>query len=191
MPPLHALYWLWIVWYSTWLLSLFWSGRSSARPDWREHGPYQFATMAGILLLFFFPTRWEAPVRLWTSDTRTGWILFALTAFCFLFCWWARITMGRLWNGFVGRVESHRIIDTGPFAIVRHPIYSGIILAAFLLAIEVGTIPAFIGAFLFLVAFWLKARLEERFLREQLGADNYDSYRRRVPMLIPFGPKSA
>jgi protein-S-isoprenylcysteine O-methyltransferase Ste14 len=38
---------------------------------------------------------------------------------------------------------------------------------------------------------WMKARLEERFLREELGADAYDSYRRRVPMLVPFGPKSA
>ena len=41
------------------------------------------------------------------------------------------------------------------------------------------------------LGFWIKARLEERFLREELGAEVYDSYRRRVPMLVPFGPKSA
>src|SRR5262249_32047328 len=158
------------------------SGRSSARPNWREHGLYQFTTMVGIVLLFFFPAQWETQLRLWSTDIRTGWILFWLTALCFTFCWWARLTMGRLWNGFVGRLEDHKIMDTGPFGIVRHPIYSAIILAAFLLATEVGTIPALIGAFLFLVAFWLKASLEERFLREQLGPDNYDSYRRRVPM---------
>jgi protein-S-isoprenylcysteine O-methyltransferase Ste14 len=39
--------------------------------------------------------------------------------------------------------------------------------------------------------FWIKARLEERFLREQLGPEDYDSYRRRVPMLVPFGPTPA
>ncbi len=41
------------------------------------------------------------------------------------------------------------------------------------------------------LGFWLKARLEERFLRDQLGAEAYDSYRRKVPMLLPFGPRSA
>jgi protein-S-isoprenylcysteine O-methyltransferase Ste14 len=40
------------------------------------------------------------------------------------------------------------------------------------------------------LAFWIKARLEERFLREQLGPEAYDAYRRRTPMLLPFGPKS-
>jgi protein-S-isoprenylcysteine O-methyltransferase Ste14 len=41
------------------------------------------------------------------------------------------------------------------------------------------------------LGFWIKARLEERFLREQLGTEIYDAYRRRVPMLVPFGPKAA
>jgi protein-S-isoprenylcysteine O-methyltransferase Ste14 len=74
---------------------------------------------------------------------------------------------------------------------VRHPIYSGVIMAAFLLAIELGTLQALAGAALFLIAFWLKARVEENFLRKELGTDAYDAYRRRVPMLVPFGPKSA
>jgi protein-S-isoprenylcysteine O-methyltransferase Ste14 len=41
------------------------------------------------------------------------------------------------------------------------------------------------------LGFWIKARLEERFLRAELGAKDYDAYRRRVPMLVPFGPKAA
>ena len=41
------------------------------------------------------------------------------------------------------------------------------------------------------VGFWLKARLEERFLRDELGAEAYDAYRRKTPMLIPFAPTSA
>ena len=54
----------------------------------------------------------------------------ALTAAAFAFAWWARLTMGRLWSGYVSRTADHRIVDNGPFAIVRHPIYSAIIFAA-------------------------------------------------------------
>ena len=191
LDPPHALFWLWGIWYSTWLLSLFWAGKSSARPNWREHGPYQLLTTLGIALLFLAPVWWPAAPRLWTTNEILAWILFALTALCFAFCWWARITMGRLWNGLVGRTQDHRIVENGPFAVVRHPIYSGIIAATSLLAIALGTLPALLGAAMFALAFWMKARLEEGFLRRELGPLAYDSYWRRVPMLLPFGPKAA
>jgi protein-S-isoprenylcysteine O-methyltransferase Ste14 len=74
---------------------------------------------------------------------------------------------------------------------VRHPIYSGVIFAAFLMAVDLGTAPALAGAAFFALAFWLKARIEERFLMRELGPEPYAAYRRRVPMLVPFGPKSA
>ena len=50
---------------------------------------------------------------------------------------------------------------------------------------------AAVGFALIALGLWRKARLEEEFLRQELGADVYDSYRRRVPMLLPFGPKGA
>jgi protein-S-isoprenylcysteine O-methyltransferase Ste14 len=128
---------------------------------------------------------------MWTTSEWAGWIIFGLTALIFLFCWWARIVMGKLWNGLISRNAHHRIIDTGPFAIVRHPIYSGIIAAAFLVAVELGTAVAFAGAAMLALAFWIKASLEEKFLRQELGPQAYDAYRRRVPMLVPFGPKAA
>jgi protein-S-isoprenylcysteine O-methyltransferase Ste14 len=78
-----------------------------------------------------------------------------------------------------------------PYGIVRHPIYTGILLAILATMAAKGTIPAVAGALVIILGLWMKARLEEGFLREQLGADAYDAYRRRVPMLVPFGPKSA
>ncbi len=111
-----------------------------------------------------------------------------LCAAGFGFAWWARIHLGQLWSAFVTRKADHRIVDTGPYGIVRHPIYTGIILAAIALAIVKGTLIAIGGALLAAFGFWVKARLEEGFLREQLGAEAYDAYRRRVPMLVPFGP---
>jgi protein-S-isoprenylcysteine O-methyltransferase Ste14 len=191
LSPGYALYWLWVVWYASWLLSIFWSGKAAARPQYFLHFGYQMATMAALILLFGPPMRSMAPYTLWTASDALGWLVFALTALAFAFCWWARITMGRLWSGYISLTADHRVIDTGPFGIVRHPIYSGVIFAAFLMAIELGTLQALAGAAMFFVAFWLKARVEENFLRKELGADAYDAYRRRVPMLVPFGPKSA
>jgi protein-S-isoprenylcysteine O-methyltransferase Ste14 len=191
MPSEHALYWLWSIWYASWLFSLFWAGKSQTRPNMREHVLYQLATMAGLFLLFGPAYARISPFRLWTTSEPAGWVLFTLTVLTFAFCWWARIEMGKLWNGLISRNADHRIIDTGPFAIVRHPIYTGIILAAFLMAADLGTAVALAGAVFFFIAFWLKARLEERFLREELGPQDYDAYRRRVPMLVPFGPKIA
>jgi protein-S-isoprenylcysteine O-methyltransferase Ste14 len=190
MPPLHALYWLWGVWYASWLMSLFWAGKPSKAPRVWSHIFYQVVTMAGLVCLFVVPANAIPSHPLWTVSDQTGWALFWLTAVCFAFCWWARLTMGRLWSGLISRLPDHRIVDTGPFAIVRHPIYTAIIAAAFLLAIAQGTAEGLAGAVLFLVAFWLKARIEEDFLRKELGAELYDAYRRRVPMLLPLGPKS-
>jgi protein-S-isoprenylcysteine O-methyltransferase Ste14 len=187
MPPQHALYWLWAVWYASWLTSLFWAGKPSKSVDPRKHAASQVATIAGVVLLFVLPATSYAPHILWHLDPTAGWSVFAATVLCFAFCWWARLTMGRLWSGMVSRLPDHRVIDTGPFAIVRHPIYSGIILAAFLLAAEQGTVEGLAGAICLLLGLWLKARVEENFLRQELGPEPYDAYRRRVPMLVPFG----
>ena len=105
----------------------------------------------------------------------------------FGFAWWARIHLGQLWSAFVTRKSDHHIIDTGPYGIVRHPIYTGIIVATIAVAIVKGTLFAVAGALIAVLGYWIKAQLEEGFLREQLGAEAYDSYRRRVPMLVPFG----
>jgi protein-S-isoprenylcysteine O-methyltransferase Ste14 len=115
----------------------------------------------------------------------------ALAAVGFLFCWWARLHLGRLWSGFITRKEGHHIVDTGPYALVRHPIYTGVLTAAIATTAIKGSVHAFIGLGMLIIAYQLKARLEERCLSEELGSETYGAYRRRVPMLVPFGPKAS
>ncbi len=69
---------------------------------------------------------------------------------------------------------------------MRHPIYTGVSLALIATAVMFGTLFACLGAALIVLSFYMKARLEERFLRDELGAEAYDEYARRVPMLVPF-----
>lgn len=125
-------------------------------------------------------------LRIWTISPETGWAMAGLVAVGFLFAWWARFHLGRLWSGTVTRKQDHHVVDSGPYAIVRHPIYTGLLIAAFATAIDRGTSVALAGAVMLLVAFWIKARLEEQFLRSELGAQAYDAYAHKTAMLIPF-----
>ena len=115
--------------------------------------------------------------------------LAGLTLAGLLFAWWARIHLGRFWSSAITRKEGHRVVNTGPYALVRHPIYTGIIVALAATAAAQVTTSGFAGAVLIAFGLWLKARAEERFLMAELGTDAYGSYRRRVPMLVPFLPQ--
>jgi protein-S-isoprenylcysteine O-methyltransferase Ste14 len=103
-----------------------------------------------------------------------------------VFTWWARLVLGKLWSGNVARKDAHRIVDTGPYALTRHPIYTGVLLSIFATAGAIGRLDALIGFALIAIGLWMKARLEEQFLRAELGAAAYDAYARRTPMLVPF-----
>jgi protein-S-isoprenylcysteine O-methyltransferase Ste14 len=106
-----------------------------------------------------------------------------------LFTWWARIHLGRFWSNAITRKEGHRVIDTGPYGLVRHPIYTGLIAAMLATGVAVATITALLGTVLIAFGLWQKARMEEGFLTTELGASAYGTYCRRVPMLVPFLPQ--
>jgi protein-S-isoprenylcysteine O-methyltransferase Ste14 len=126
--------------------------------------------------------------RLWGLPQAVSWGLTALVLFGIAFTWWARLTLGDLWSGSVSRKEGHVVVQTGPYRLVRHPIYTGLIVAAWALAIQIGATVSLVGAGLITLGFWIKARLEERFLSAELGPGAYADYRRLTPMLIPFWP---
>ena len=185
LTPLVAIYWLWAVWAITWTLAGAWAARPAKRMPRREERPHLIVTFTGIALLFFFR---GGPV-LWTPSAGAGWALAGLATLSFAFCWWARLTMGRLWAPLVSRTAEHRLVATGPFAVVRHPIYAGLCGAVIAVALAQGLATSLVGAALAIVGFTMKGALEERFLRQELGAEAYDAYARRTPMLIPFWPR--
>jgi protein-S-isoprenylcysteine O-methyltransferase Ste14 len=105
-----------------------------------------------------------------------------------LFAWWARLHLGTLWSGDVTRKADHLIVDTGPYRLVRHPIYTGIILALLATAAAQGTPSSFAGVVLMIAGITMKARLEEKLLCEEFDREVYDIYARHVPMRVPFWP---
>jgi protein-S-isoprenylcysteine O-methyltransferase Ste14 len=185
MSPVTAAFGVWDVWIVTWLIAAIWSSRAAKRPALSAGSIHWLVTVAGFIILAD-GYRFLPPMGYWPPPGALAWALVALVIAGFAFAWWARLHIGALWSGGVTLKPDHKVIDTGPYALVRHPIYTGMILAAFATAAAIGSATAFLGAAVMMAGLWIKARLEERFLREELGAAAYDSYRARVPMLIPF-----
>ena len=188
--PENAIRTVWFVWWISWMAAAAWSDRAVKRPPRRHQIVYRLFAAAGAVLLFgLYRHDVRAEVILWLTP---GWLaasMVVMAAAGLLFTWWARIHLGRLWSASVGRKADHRVIDTGPYALVRHPIYTGIIIASIATAALRGTLLSWLGAAVMTVGWGIKARMEEKFLREQLGTEAYDAYARRVPMLSPFGSR--
>ena len=185
MAPMAAVNELWCAWFISWVIAGFWSARTEARPDRGTESLYRMLTVFGVLLLFVSRRYSDTGTVLWNTPVMVDWALVVVTAAGFSFCWWARIHLGTLWSSSVTRKADHRIIDTGPYALVRHPIYTGIITASAATAVQEVTVATLTGFGLIVLGFWIKARLEERFLRAELGAEAYDAYSRRTAMLFP------
>lgn len=203
MWPQSAIYLPWDIWAVTWIVAALWANRTVKRPALGREIVYRIIALAGFVLLLggalrehnghieFVSFPGFLGTQYWMAPLAVNWTMVGVATLAFAFAWWARIHLGRLWSGRVTRKEGHRIIDTGPYAIVRHPIYTGILTGAIATTVVMGQLHAILGTVFLIVGYWIKARLEEGFLREELGPQDYDAYRRRVPMLVPFGPKAA
>ena len=173
---------LWLVWLVSWNAAAFWRDKSTVEAPRNDYRFHFFIAVLGFMLTFGVAPWVFAP--LWPVGPVLGWSMVGLTAAGLAFTWWARVHMGRLWNGGVSRTAEHRVVDSGPFALVRHPIYTGMIAAVWSVAVLQARPLALAGAALFALGFILKARVEERFLESQLP--DYAAYRRRVRMIVPF-----
>lgn len=193
LTPNAAIVGAWLIWLVTWILAAGWSARVASHHDLGAESPSRVLTLAAIvmLLMSYWPVVWGV---LWITPPTIGWSMFLLVVLGLAFTWTARLHLGPLWSSTSAPTEDHRIVDTGPYGIVRHPVYAGLLLAVIATAIERGRIEAIAAALVLIAGVSLRAKLEERFLKRDLGDEVYGSYRRRVPMLVPFAkiaPRSA
>jgi protein-S-isoprenylcysteine O-methyltransferase Ste14 len=183
--PASAIIAAWLIWLLSWILAAGWSARTASHDDLGAESPSRVLTLAAIVMIItsYWPLSQGA---LWDTPDSIGWLLVGLVVVGFAFTWMARLHLGPLWSSTLAPTEDHRIVDTGPYAIVRHPVYAGLLLAALATAAERGRIEALAGAGVLVAALSLRAKLEERFLRRDVSDAAYTAYRARVPMLIPF-----
>jgi protein-S-isoprenylcysteine O-methyltransferase Ste14 len=109
----------------------------------------------------------------------------ALTAGGLIFSVWARRHLGKNWSQAVTVKEGHELITSGPYALVRHPIYTGLLLGIIGSAVALGEWRGLLAVALVFGALWHKLRLEEKWMRAQFG-ESYEAYARRVAALVPY-----
>jgi len=102
-----------------------------------------------------------------------------------LFCVWARAILGTNWSARVTIKANHELVRQGPYQIVRHPIYTGLLIGLLGTAFVYGFAGCFVGVLVIGFAFWLKSQTEEQFMVQQFG-DQYLQYRQQVRALIPY-----
>ena len=175
----------WIILWVYWFLS----ARNQKSAKKRESGlerMRQILPMAACYILLFEPFvgfGWLG----WRFITKrpgvelTGLLLTALGV---AFAIWDRAHLGANWSGAVSIRAGHELIRTGPYRRIRHPIYSGMLLATAGTALVVGQLRGLLAVAICFAAFFLKASKEERWLAKEFG-DSFETHARRTGMFLP------
>ena len=181
---------LWAAFALCWLVLARFIKKASRAP-WRTAWGLRLVLLAWVLAVIAYRRRGMASLFAFIGRAQPPhagsagqWAGVGLCLVGFGFALWARIHMGRNWGMPMSLRQDHELVTCGPYAYVRHPIYTGIMLA--MLGSALATRPLWLALFpLYLVFFIFSARVEEKMLLAQFP-NAYPAYRRRTKMLIPF-----
>ncbi|MGH7650627.1 MAG: methyltransferase family protein [Gemmatimonadaceae bacterium] len=186
ISPLTVIAAVWLVWIVGWWVSSTWTARTVERASGASQLRYSiFIWAAGFLLLSRSRVLGPLLRPFMPHFSSADWVGAALVLAGLGFTVWARVHLGRLWSGVVALKSEHRVVRSGPYAIVRHPIYTGLLIALAGTAIARDNWAALAALVLATVGFTLKLRQEERLLLHHLGAE-YEAYMEKTRALIPL-----
>jgi protein-S-isoprenylcysteine O-methyltransferase Ste14 len=175
---------LWVTWLTIWFVAALRVKPTVYRqPRWQRvlfmicilAAAIAMQQLPGLRRWLFFPGPLTEALGVSLCAAGLGWAV------------WARIHLGRNWSGFVTVKQDHELIQSGPYRITRHPIYTGVLLAIFgtLLALA-PTYGGALGMALACIGFYIKLRQEEAVMTRTFP-EAYPAYRRRVrAALVPF-----
>jgi protein-S-isoprenylcysteine O-methyltransferase Ste14 len=178
---------LWLAWALYWMVSAYGTKRTRRRESLGSRLSHVLPLAIGVVLIAWphlHLGRWLERPLLPPGPLRFGSALVLVVA-GLAFTVWARVHLGSNWSGTVTLKEEHELIRSGPYAYVRHPIYTGLLVALLGSAVACGELRALVGLAVVTAAFVRKLRTEERFMRESFP-EQYAEYASEVPALIPF-----
>lgn len=176
---------LWMVLGVVWLLALVRTKRTQERASFGSRLLYGVPVVAAFYLLFGdnVPMVWFSS-RLFPRHFGIEILAVSLTAIGIAFAIWARVYIGENWSSAVSIKVGHQLVRTGPYAWVRHPIYSGLLLAMIGTALARREVRGLLAIVLIWLGFWIKSRMEEGFMRKTFGPEYLD-YSKTTGALVP------
>jgi protein-S-isoprenylcysteine O-methyltransferase Ste14 len=141
----------------------------------------------GLAFLFLFSHRLDLGLLGLRFAPQSAWLRISGIVLTFVgagIAIWARSSLGQYWSARVTLKVDHQLIRSGPYAWVRHPLYSGLLLAMAGTALVVGEWRAVLGVVLAVIEFSRKAAKEEALLASEFG-DQYQEFRKRTGFLVP------
>jgi protein-S-isoprenylcysteine O-methyltransferase Ste14 len=176
---------LWGIFGLYWLVSAFSRKKTKRRESTGQRLVYVVPLIFGLCFLFGAGARhgWLA-VRFLPAEPWMEWTGVSLTACGVGIACWARYHLGANWSGTVTLKQGHELIRTGPYRNIRHPIYTGMLLAILGSAVAVGEIRTLLAFVVAAISFYIKARREESFLTQEFGS-NFAEHQRQTGMFLP------
>ena len=185
VTPQQVIYASWLLFAFYWLIAAIGVKRTAKRQNPAERALYIVFMAAGFFLLYQENPNWGPLNRRFLPDKLwIGWLGCGICAAGVLFAIWARRTIGKDWSAEVQIKEGHRLVRSGPYAHIRHPIYTGLLLATLGTALLIGEYRGLLAVAMFLVGFARKARKEESFLAAEFGLA-FEEHRRHTGFFLP------
>jgi protein-S-isoprenylcysteine O-methyltransferase Ste14 len=177
-----------IGWIAVGLLLLVWAlgtKREAYKETLASRLPHLVAMAVCFALIFDRSLPLGAMNRVWLGVSP--WMVTAALIFC-LGGWavmiWARAVLGGNWSAAVMLKQGHELVRRGPYAVVRHPLYTGMVMALAGTALIDGRIRSAVGVIVMTGLLKLKSEDEERWMRHAFGVE-YDRYCQATGALIP------
>src|SRR5579871_946821 len=181
-------FWSWLVLFLVWLPGYFTSKRSIDKPNRSRQLVINLCLIAGFFLVFSYRALAKTPffgMQIIPHTVSWGIAGMVLDTFSIMFAIWARITIGRNWSGTVTLQKGHELVQSGPYAFVRHPIYGGMLLAMLGTALTIGLLASFLGILLAATGFLARVQQEDELMAREF-TELHSAYKQKTKKLIPF-----
>jgi protein-S-isoprenylcysteine O-methyltransferase Ste14 len=179
----------WCVLVVVWLIGYAARLRGSPMPRARSHLTLQVPAACLLITCFalmFNARSYNLRMQVTPEDDVLGTIGAALVIAGVGFAVWARVVLGQNWSGLVMMVrDGHQLVQRGPYAIVRHPIYTGMFFAILGTALTIGTLASWLAVASGLAGILIRVDVEERLMASEFG-EAHAAYRARTRKFIPF-----
>jgi protein-S-isoprenylcysteine O-methyltransferase Ste14 len=177
---------LWFLWLGYWIIAARATSQTRQRESLASRLSHYVPTILGGVFLGVPNSLGPQLEHCFHAHTLVWfWPAVTLVAIGLGFSVWARARLGGNWSAEVTVKEHHELVRGGPYALVRHPIYTGVLLALVGSALAVDKWRGLVGLLLITAGFLRKIVIEERFMLGEFG-EAYAHYRANVPALIPF-----